>query len=116
MFGPRRNVAKTTASIIIANRFECAKSGSCLDNEIQKSVTADDVARAVAGTLTSAGAAVVTDVTHDSRQAKAGSLFAAVRGELFDAHKFIPQVMQQGAIGVISESARPDGFNGAWIQ
>ena len=55
----------------------------------------------------------VTDVTHDSRHAKEGSLFTAVRGELFDAHKFIPQVMQQGAVGVISELARPDDFSGA---
>jgi UDP-N-acetylmuramyl pentapeptide synthase len=49
----------------------------------------------------------VSDVTHDSRQAKGGSLFAAVRGELFDAHKFVPQVMEQGAVGVISEQERP---------
>ena len=40
----------------------------------------------------------------------------AVRGELFDAHKFIPQVMQQDAIGVISELRRPANFTGAWIQ
>src|SRR5438034_4814585 len=45
-----------------------------------------------------------------------GSLFVAVRGELFDAHKFIPQVMQQGAVGVISELERPANFTGAWIQ
>ncbi len=44
------------------------------------------------------------------------SLFVAVRGELFDAHKFLPQVMEQGAVGVISELARPDDFHGAWIQ
>ena len=60
--------------------------------------------------------AEVTDVTHDSRQAKPGSLFVAVRGELFDAHKFIPQVMQQGAVGVMSELEPPTGFAGAWIQ
>ncbi len=58
----------------------------------------------------------VTDVTHDSRQAGQGSLFVAIRGELFDAHKFIPQVMQQGAVGVISELERPADFAGAWIQ
>jgi UDP-N-acetylmuramoyl-L-alanyl-D-glutamate--2,6-diaminopimelate ligase len=58
----------------------------------------------------------VTEVTHDSRQAKAGSLFVAVRGELFDAHRFIPQVMAQGAAGVISEQAAPPDFAGAWLQ
>lgn len=56
------------------------------------------------------------DITHDSRQAKAGTLFVAVRGELFDAHKFIPQVMAQGAAGVISEQAPPADFPGAWLQ
>src|SRR5882724_8088970 len=43
-------------------------------------------------------------------------MFVAVRGELFDAHKFIPQVMAQGAIGVISELPAPADFVGAWLQ
>ena len=38
-------------------------------------------------------------------------------GALFDAHKFVPQVMAQGAVGVLSEQpAAPDGFVGAWLQ
>lgn len=79
-------------------------------------VTSGDVARVTHGKLSGSTNASVEDVTHDSRQAKAGSLFVAVRGELFDAHKFIPQVMQQGAVGVISESEQPHDFNGVWIQ
>ena len=43
-------------------------------------------------------------------------MFAAICGELFDAHKFIPQVMHQGAVGVISELERPADFVGVWIQ
>jgi UDP-N-acetylmuramoyl-L-alanyl-D-glutamate--2,6-diaminopimelate ligase len=43
-------------------------------------------------------------------------LFVAVKGALLDAHKFIPQVMSQGALGVISESERPADFSGAWLQ
>jgi len=78
-------------------------------------VTSGDVARVIKGTLSGDSKAIVTDVTHDSRQARNGSLFAAVRGELFDAHKFIPQVMQQGAAGIISELARPTDFQGAWV-
>jgi UDP-N-acetylmuramoyl-L-alanyl-D-glutamate--2,6-diaminopimelate ligase len=66
--------------------------------------------------LTGDEAAVVTDVTHDSRQARNGSLFAAVAGALFDAHKFVPQVMAQGAVGVISERERPSDFTGAWLK
>jgi len=79
-------------------------------------VSVEDVARAANGQASGDLESEVTDVTHDSRQAKPGTLFAAVRGELFDAHKFIPQVMQQGSTGVISELPRPDDFSGAWIQ
>lgn len=85
-------------------------------SEGKKLVTVRDVARVAEGEAFGPSDAVVTDVTHDSRQAKDGTLFAAIRGELFDAHKFIPQVMQQGAEGVISEAEKPADFTGAWIQ
>jgi len=68
----------------------------------KESTTLKDIARTTGACLTGDERVAVTDVTHDSRQAGKGSLFVAVRGELFDAHKFIPQVMQQGAVGVIS--------------
>ena len=87
-----------------------------MKTETRKPVTAADVAAATEGTQSGDAAAVISDVSHDSRQVRAGSLFAAVRGELFDAHKFVPQVMEQGAAGVISELARPADFNGVWIQ
>lgn len=86
-------------------------------------VTLKQIADVTGGILSGCATAVVTDVTHDSRRAGPGSLFVAVRGELFDAHKFVPQVVQQGAVGVISElespielrSGRaPDGF--PWLQ
>ena len=66
--------------------------------------------------LTGDADALVTDVTHDSRRAHEGSLFAAVRGAQLDAHRFIDQVMKQGALGVISELEAPEKFGGAWIQ
>ena len=59
---------------------------------------------------------VVKDVSHDSRRVSKGTLFAAVTGTLFDAHKFVPQVMAQGAAGVLSERPRPEGFTGVWLQ
>ncbi|HJU53773.1 MAG TPA: UDP-N-acetylmuramoyl-L-alanyl-D-glutamate--2,6-diaminopimelate ligase [Pyrinomonadaceae bacterium] len=82
----------------------------------KRRVTLDDVARAVNGRLTGDGDSVVLDVTHDSRQARAGSLFAAVKGEQLDAHRFIPQVMEQGAVGVLSALEAPADFGGAWIE
>jgi UDP-N-acetylmuramyl-tripeptide synthetase len=87
-----------------------------LKKENHSPVTVSSVAAVAEGKLSGEPEAVVSDVVHDSRQAKTGSLFAAVRGELFDAHKFVPQVMQQGAIGVISELDRPSDFKGVWIQ
>jgi UDP-N-acetylmuramyl-tripeptide synthetase len=87
-----------------------------LETENKEPITAATVAARTEGKLSGEAAATITDVTHDSRQAKSGSLFTAVRGELFDAHKFVPQVMQQGATGVMSEIDRPVDFNGTWIQ
>ena len=83
----------------------------------RKTVTAGDVARAVSGKLSGDEGASVSDVTHDSRKARAGALFVAVAGANFDAHRFIPQVLEAGAAGVISERERPEDFGGAaWIQ
>ncbi|MGB8509897.1 MAG: UDP-N-acetylmuramoyl-L-alanyl-D-glutamate--2,6-diaminopimelate ligase [Pyrinomonadaceae bacterium] len=74
------------------------------------------VAKAVGGKLTGDAEARVVDVTHDSRQVRAGWLFAAIRGSHLDAHRFLRQVGEQDAAGVISERERPDDFEGAWIQ
>ena len=71
-------------------------------------MTASEVARAIGAQLIGDGNVPITDVTHDSRQAGRGSLFVAVRGELFDAHKFVPQVIEQGAAGIISELDPPE--------
>ncbi len=79
-------------------------------------VTLKRIAKATGGALTGDENIQVTDVTHNSRQAGPGALFVAVRGALVDAHKFIPQVMEQGAAGVISEQAPPENFSGAWLQ
>lgn len=79
-------------------------------------MTLGEVAGAVDGKLTGDLRAEVTDVTHDSRQAREGSLFVAVEGANLDAHKFVDQVMERGAVGVISERSVPENFGGAWIQ
>jgi UDP-N-acetylmuramyl-tripeptide synthetase len=86
-------------------------------NGQHRNTTLEDVARATGGKLSGAGGAlVVSDVTHDSREARAGSLFVAIQGAKFDAHSFVDQVMAAGAAGVISERARPANFAGAWIE
>ena len=83
----------------------------------REAATLGGVARAVDGTLTGGDAAAsVFDVTHDSRQARAGSLFVAIRGEKADGNRFASDVMKRGAVGVVSDIQRPDDFEGAWIQ
>lgn len=58
------------------------------------------------------------DVTHDSRKAAQGTVFVAIRGEKIDAHDFIPQAIEQGAIAVISEQSFEESstVTPAWIQ
>jgi len=85
-------------------------------NEGKLPVPIQQIADRTQAKLTGDSTTDITDVTHDSRKAAVGSLFAAVRGQLFDAHKFVHQVMSQGAAGVISESPRPENFVGSWLQ
>jgi len=48
------------------------------------------------------------DIVTDSRQAGKGSLFIAFRGERTDGHKYIPDVLQRGALAVLcEETGRP---------
>jgi UDP-N-acetylmuramoyl-L-alanyl-D-glutamate--2,6-diaminopimelate ligase len=91
--------------------------------EIRKPVKLGQIAKEVRGKLSGDERLEVSDITHDSRQAKQGSLFVAIRGELFDAHKFVPQVIEQGAVGILSELERPAELQSAtglaaaaWIQ
>jgi UDP-N-acetylmuramoyl-tripeptide--D-alanyl-D-alanine ligase len=53
------------------------------------------------------GAATFDGVTTDSRQAAAGNLFIALRGENYDAHDFLPQVAHQGVAAVVVEKLPP---------
>ena len=57
----------------------------------------------------SAGADAEFDgVSTDSRKVIPGNLFVALRGERFDAHAFLPQVVEQGAAGVVVEQRPAD--------
>jgi UDP-N-acetylmuramoyl-L-alanyl-D-glutamate--2,6-diaminopimelate ligase len=49
-------------------------------------------------------ATVVTDVTHDSREAGVGVLFAAIKGFERDGHDFIDAALQAGAPAVLVEN------------
>ncbi len=81
-----------------------------------KNVTIGAVAERLDAKFHGNGDATVSDVTHDSRQARAGSLFVAVRGLSMDGHRFVDDVMRRGAVGIISEFEKPEHFDGAWLQ
>ncbi len=49
-------------------------------------------------------------ISTDSRQVESGNLFIALRGERFDAHNFLPAVLQKGAAAVLVERM-PEGLD-----
>jgi UDP-N-acetylmuramoyl-tripeptide--D-alanyl-D-alanine ligase len=55
------------------------------------------------------GEVVFNGVSTDSRSVIAANLFVALRGEVFDAHSFLPQAAEKGVAAVIVEEL-PDGF------
>jgi UDP-N-acetylmuramoyl-tripeptide--D-alanyl-D-alanine ligase len=55
------------------------------------------------------GEVVFSGVSTDSRNVFAGSLFVALRGEVFDAHDFLAQVAEKGAAAVVVEQL-PEGW------
>ncbi len=83
---------------------------------ISNSATLGEIAENLEAKIYGDAQAKASDVTHDSRQAKAGGLFVAVRGLTTDAHRFVADVMRRGAVGIISESEVPANFQGAWLQ
>jgi UDP-N-acetylmuramoyl-tripeptide--D-alanyl-D-alanine ligase len=60
-----------------------------------------------AGATMSGGhsAAVVTRISTDSRTLQPGDLFVAIRGEIFDGHKFVEQAAERGASGALVEQS-----------
>ena len=74
------------------------------------------ISDALSATLSGPSSGDATDVTHDSRQVREGTLFAAIKGATVDGHRFIHDVMRRGAAGIISEYDSPEGFAGAWLK
>lgn len=52
---------------------------------------------------------MITDVTHDSRQAGPGVLFVAIRGEFFDGRDFVSAAAEAGSPAVCVESEAGSG-------
>ena len=81
-----------------------------------KPVQIAQVAEAVSGTIAWGDpAATVDQVVIDSREAGAGCLFVPIIGERVDAHRFIPDVLEQGAACTFSSDHTVRGEKGACI-
>jgi UDP-N-acetylmuramoyl-L-alanyl-D-glutamate--2,6-diaminopimelate ligase len=82
----------------------------------EKVIDLSTVADSLGASLSGSSDVSVTDVTHDSRQAREGTLFVAIKGITMDGHRFIDDVMRRGAVGIISEFDPPPDFAGAWLK
>jgi UDP-N-acetylmuramoyl-L-alanyl-D-glutamate--2,6-diaminopimelate ligase len=60
----------------------------------------------------------VVELTQDSRRVKPGVVFVAVNGTSSDGHKFIPEVVEKGALALVVESevAIPKSYKGAIVK
>ena len=65
------------------------------------------VARRVKGELRGDGSTTVSDVTQDSRRARSGTLFVAVRGLKADGHVYVGDAAARGATAVLVEQFLP---------
>lgn len=69
---------------------------------IMESMNFKEVASALGADPSGCCDAVITHVTIDSREADESSLFIAIKGDRFDAHDFVPDVIAKGAVAVCS--------------
>ena len=66
-------------------------------------VTVKDLVLGSGGVLVSGSEeAPVSHIRLDSRQVEPGDLFVPLLGERVDSHRFLPQVMDQGAAAVLT--------------
>ncbi len=79
-------------------------------------ITIKDVSDALGADLHGQSPTPVTDVTHDSRQVREGTLFVAIKGHTMDGHRFVDDVTRRGSAGIVSEYDPPASFEGAWLK
>ena len=58
----------------------------------------------------------VTGIAYDSRQATAGNVFVALRGQHADGTTFARDAAGRGASAIFAEAAAPAGVSAPWIQ
>ncbi len=82
-----------------------------------------DVVKVVGGTLLSGAdsvdsspSAVVTSICLDSRKVEPGALFIPIKGEKYDPHEFIGEVMAAGAVASLTERRDVVGRDGSQVE
>lgn len=69
-----------------------------------RSLSLADIIEALSGQRPAAAEAVaLSGAVHDSREAQAGSLFVALRGEHVDGHDYVPAAFANGAVAALVE-------------
>jgi UDP-N-acetylmuramoyl-L-alanyl-D-glutamate--2,6-diaminopimelate ligase len=82
-------------------------------------ITAGELFREVpvqGGLEASLAGRLVAGIEYDSRRVEKDFLFFAFPGSKADGRQFAADAMGKGALAVASESPKPEGFAGAWIQ
>ncbi|MBE6824588.1 MAG: UDP-N-acetylmuramoyl-tripeptide--D-alanyl-D-alanine ligase [Ruminococcaceae bacterium] len=68
-----------------------------------KPITLKEIAKSCGGKLHGDENVLVTSIVTDSRQVQGDTLFAAIKGERVDGHKFIAQCIESGAVCALCE-------------
>lgn len=68
-----------------------------------KTISTKDIAKITGGQIVAGGAVDVVGVCQDSRLAKQGYLFVAIKGDAFDGHDFISTAIEGGCNAVIAD-------------
>ena len=58
----------------------------------------------------------VSGLAYDSRSIRKGDLFFAFAGAKVDGARFAGAALERGAVAVVSDRPRPEGFAGEWIE
>jgi UDP-N-acetylmuramoyl-tripeptide--D-alanyl-D-alanine ligase len=69
--------------------------------------TLAQAAQALDAPFRGTGAATFSRVTTDSRDVQPGDLFVALKGDRFDGHDFVADVLARGAVGAMVEADHP---------
>jgi len=80
------------------------------------SMTAKEIAKAVNGELFGNADAIISNIQHDSREVREGTLFVPINGANIDGHKFIEDCFVKGAAASLTEKEVPEHSTGCYIK